>query len=130
RQAGDLPRQVGLVLEQRAVLRSGQKVMIDDREGVITSGSFSPTLGCSIALARVPRNTGDSARVDIRGNGLDVQVIRPGFVRSGRQRFDTSGERIRQVERTSPSMHRGHRRGATPPANGATRAATSGGAGE
>ncbi|NLC00124.1 MAG: glycine cleavage system aminomethyltransferase GcvT [Pseudomonas formosensis] len=87
RQAGDLPRQVGLVLEQRAVLRSGQKVMIDDREGVITSGSFSPTLGCSIALARVPRNTGDSARVDIRGKWLDVQVIRPGFVRNGRKLF-------------------------------------------
>src|SRR5690606_13414175 len=110
RQAGDLPRQVGLVLEQRAVLRSGQKVMIDDREGVITSGSFSPTLGCSIALARVPRNTGDSARVDIRGRWLDVPASRPGIARNGRTLCEINGERILQAERTSPSRHRGHRR--------------------
>src|SRR5690606_8508358 len=80
RQAGDLPRQVGLVLELRVVPRSGGRVMVAAGGGVITSGSFSPTRGCSIALARVPRNTGDSARVDIRGKWLEVQVIRAGFV--------------------------------------------------
>src|SRR5690606_41897319 len=57
RQAGDLPRPVGLVLEQRAVLRSGQKVMIDHREGVITSGAIPASLGCSIAQARGRRHT-------------------------------------------------------------------------
>src|SRR5690606_21471917 len=87
RQAGDLPRQVGLVLEQRAVLRSGQKVMIDDREGVITSGSFSPSLVCLIPLARVARNTGDRARVNLRLKWLAVQVIRPGFVLNSRKHF-------------------------------------------
>lgn len=84
RQAADQPKQVGLVLNQRAILRGGQHVLVDGLPaGEITSGSFSPTLGCSIALARVPRVTGDSAQVDIRGKRLDVRVIRPGFVRNG-----------------------------------------------
>ena len=88
RQAGDQPKQVGLVLNERAVLRGGQKVLIEGlADGEITSGSFSPTLGCSIALARVPRATGDSAQVEIRGKLLDVRVIRPGFVRNGKQLF-------------------------------------------
>ena len=89
RQAGDQPKQVGLVLNQRAILRGGQQVRIDGvGEGVITSGSFSPSLGCSIALARVPRATADTATVDIRGKPLAVRVIRPGFVRNGKQLFD------------------------------------------
>ena len=89
RQAGDQPKQVGLVLNERAVLRAHQKVIVDGvGEGEITSGSFSPTLGCSIALARVPAATGSTARVDIRGRQLDVRVIRPGFVRNGKQIFE------------------------------------------
>lgn len=85
RRAADQPKQVGLVLKERAVLRAGQKVQIDGlADGLITSGTFSPTLGCSIALARVPRATGAVARVDIRGRALEVRVIRPGFVRNGR----------------------------------------------
>ena len=89
RQAGDQLKQVGLVLNERAVLRGGQKVLIEGlADGEITSGSFSPTLGCSIALARVPRATGDSAQVEIRGKLLDVRVIRPGFVRNGKQLFE------------------------------------------
>ena len=88
RQAGDQPKQVGLVLSERAVLRGGQQVLIQGRaDGEITSGSFSPTLGCSIALARVPRATGDSAQVEIRGKLHNVRVIRPGFVRNGKQLF-------------------------------------------
>lgn len=89
RQAGDQPRQVGLVLNERAVLRAHQTVIVDGvGAGEITSGSFSPTLGCSIALARVPAATGSTARVEIRGKQLEVRVIRPGFVRNGKQIFE------------------------------------------
>ncbi|MEZ2744030.1 glycine cleavage system aminomethyltransferase GcvT [Halopseudomonas bauzanensis] len=89
RQAGDQPRQVGLVLNERAVLRAHQTVIVDGvGAGEITSGSFSPTLGCSIALARVPAATGSTARVEIRGKQLKVRVIRPGFVRNGKQIFE------------------------------------------
>lgn len=87
--AGDQPKLVGLVLNERAVLRGHQKVIVDGvGEGEITSGSFSPTLGCSIALARVPRATGERAQVDIRGKLLEVRVVKPGFVRHGKAVFE------------------------------------------
>jgi aminomethyltransferase len=57
---------VGLVLEEKGVLRSGSKVIVEGGEGVITSGTFSPTLGFSVALARVPRSTGETAQVEMR----------------------------------------------------------------
>lgn len=79
---------VGLVLEQRGVLRAHQKVIVEGiGEGEITSGSYSPTLECSIALARVPLATGDSASVEVRGKSLSVKVVKPPFVREGKKRF-------------------------------------------
>jgi len=82
--AGDQPKLVGLVLETRGVLRGHQKVVAEDgSEGEITSGTFSPTLGYSIALARVPKSTGDTANVEIRGKLHPVKVVRPPFVRNG-----------------------------------------------
>jgi len=75
---------VGLVLRERGILRPGQPVLMDDTEvGAITSGSFSPTLGVSIALARVAKSIGTQAVVEIRGKHLPVQVVKPGFVRNG-----------------------------------------------
>lgn len=75
---------VGLVLEARGVLRGHQKVITDGGDsGEITSGTFSPTLGYSIALARVPAAVGDTAKVEIRGKQLEVNVVRPPFVRNG-----------------------------------------------
>ncbi|PIE41542.1 MAG: glycine cleavage system protein T [Gammaproteobacteria bacterium] len=75
---------VGLVLEGRGVLRGHQKVIVaEGEEGEITSGTFSPTLGYSIALARVPASVGSSAKVEIRKKLLDVKVVRPPFVRNG-----------------------------------------------
>ena len=53
-------------------------------EGEITSGSFSPTLGKSIALARVPAATGERAQVEIRGKWYPVRVVQPTFVRNGK----------------------------------------------
>lgn len=78
---------VGLVMEQKGVLRHGQRVVTPSGEGVITSGTFSPTLGFSIALARVPAATSDVAEVDIRGKLVAVSVIKPGFVRQGKKVF-------------------------------------------
>jgi len=78
---------VGLVLEDRGVLRSHQKVLVPGvGEGETTSGTFSPTLERSIALARVPAATGDHVQVDIRGRLLNASVVRPPFVRFGKPR--------------------------------------------
>lgn len=76
---------VGLVMEQKGVLRHGQKVIVAGGEGEITSGTFSPTLGYSIAMARVPASVGDTAEVDIRGKLVPVKVVKPSFVRMGKK---------------------------------------------
>ena len=82
---GDLPKLVGLVLEERGVLRAHQPVRVNGvGDGEITSGSFSPTLGKAIALARVPASTGDRAEVEIRGKWYPVRVVQPTFVRHGK----------------------------------------------
>ena len=83
--AGNQPKLVGLVLEERGVLRAHQVVRVEGvGEGEITSGSFSPTLNKSIALARVPAATGDRAEVEIRGKWYPVRVVQANFVRNGK----------------------------------------------
>ena len=74
---------IGLVMEDKGVLRAGLKVQVAGGEGVITSGTFSPTLGHSIALARVPKPVGETAEVEMRKKMVTVKVVRPGFVRNG-----------------------------------------------
>jgi aminomethyltransferase len=82
---GAASKLVGLVLEERGVLRAHQVVRIAGiGDGEITSGSFSPTLGKSIALARVPAGTGERAEVEIRGKWYPVRVVKPSFVRHGK----------------------------------------------
>jgi len=85
RAAGNSPKLVGLLLEERGVLRSHQKVIVPGiGEGEVTSGTFSPTLERSIAFARVPRATGEQVQVDIRGKLLPARVVKLPFVRHGR----------------------------------------------
>jgi len=86
KQEGLKERIVGLVLQSRGVLRSHQVVVCEDgARGEITSGSFSPTLEYSIALARVPSTIGNTAEVEIRGKRVAVEVVRPPFVRQGKK---------------------------------------------
>ena len=74
---------VGLVLNDRGVLRPGQRVITQAGEGVTTSGSFSPTLQKAIAFARLPKSAGQGCQVDIRGKLLDCTIVRPPFARNG-----------------------------------------------
>ncbi|NIF03085.1 glycine cleavage system aminomethyltransferase GcvT [Pantoea sp. Acro-805] len=80
---------VGLIMTEKGVLRNGLPVRFTDeqgqlQQGIITSGSFSPTLGCSIALARVPAGIGEQAIVEIRNREMPVKVTKPIFVRAGK----------------------------------------------
>lgn len=77
---------VGLVLQTRGVLRDHQVVHSDHGDGEITSGSFSPTLNQSIALARVPSavQTGDLVQVAVRDKMLTAKVVKYPFVRKGK----------------------------------------------
>ncbi len=78
---------VGLLLTQPGgVLRAHQVVRTKAGDGEITSGTFSPTLGKSIALARVPSAVavGERVAVVVRDKELTARVVKPPFVRNGR----------------------------------------------
>ncbi|GAB4393668.1 MAG: glycine cleavage system aminomethyltransferase GcvT [Gammaproteobacteria bacterium] len=80
---------VGLVLQERGVLRKGQKVVLPDGQtGIVTSGTFSPTLQCAIALARVPVDSSTECQVEIRGKLISAKVVRPRFVKQGQTLID------------------------------------------
>jgi aminomethyltransferase len=74
---------VGLVLEDRGILRSHQGVITPQGEGETTSGGFSPTLQKAIAFARIPVEAEGSCEVDIRGKRLAARIVRPPFARNG-----------------------------------------------
>jgi aminomethyltransferase len=75
-----------LLLESGGVLRAHQKVRTAKGEGEITSGTFSPTLGKSIALARLPKGTavGETVHVMVRDKPLAARVVKAPFVRQGK----------------------------------------------
>jgi aminomethyltransferase len=89
---------VGLLLDDRGVLRSHQKVVMAGTAGnaaaaggpaplptgEVTSGTFSPTLNRSIALARVPRTAASGVQVEIRGKLHAARIVKPPFVRHGK----------------------------------------------
>jgi aminomethyltransferase len=83
--AGGVPRQlIGLVMDDKGVLRHGQRVLTANGEGEVLSGTFSPTLGKAIAFARVPAGDTGEVRVDIRGKEVPVRVVKFPFVRDGK----------------------------------------------
>ena len=77
---------LGLVLLDKGVLRAHQKVITAHGDGEITSGTFSPTLQQSIALARLPQGVaiGETVRVEIRDKQLAAKIVKPCFVRNGK----------------------------------------------
>lgn len=74
---------VGLVLQGKGVLRGHQKVVTAVGDGEITSGTFSPSMGVAIAMARVPADAADAVQVDLRGKLVDARVVKMPFVREG-----------------------------------------------
>lgn len=81
-------RFVGLLLEGRGVLRPHQAVSDGSHDGELTSGSYSPTLGRAVGLARVPEGFSEPAAVTIRGRELPVRIVQPPFVRQGKARIE------------------------------------------
>ena len=75
---------VGLVLDDKGVLRHGQKVLTANGEGEILSGSFAPTLNKAVAFARIPTGEPGDVRVDIRGREVPVRIVKYPFVRDGK----------------------------------------------
>lgn len=74
---------VGLVLDDKGVLRHGQPVLTANGTGEILSGSFAPTLNKAVAFARIPVGEPGDVRVDIRGREVPVRIVKYPFVRDG-----------------------------------------------
>ena len=77
---------MGLILQDKGVLRAHQIVKSTKGQGEITSGTFSPSLQKSIALAKLPINSevGDIVQVVIRDKELNAIVVKAPFVRHGK----------------------------------------------
>jgi len=89
REQGPDTKLVGLVLEDRGIMRHGQRVIAGSGDGVVTSGGFSPTMQRSIALARIPADAVGTCRVQIRNDKRNAMIVRPPFVRHGRILVDS-----------------------------------------
>ncbi|WP_354686431.1 glycine cleavage system aminomethyltransferase GcvT [Cupriavidus necator] len=79
---------VGLAFEgSAAVARAQSPVRSREGEviGKVTSGTYSPTLGIAIALARLTPDVkfGSYVSVDVYDNMIAAKVVRPPFVRDG-----------------------------------------------
>ena len=78
------------MLEERAILRQGQKVYFDtDKklEGIVTSGTYSPTLKKPIALARIPKISAKSCFAEMRGKEVFAKIGSPKFIKEGQLIF-------------------------------------------
>jgi len=88
--AGVARQLTGLLLEDRGVLRAHQRVFAGAAgEGEVTSGTFSPTLERSIALARLPAAAAGRVEVDIRGKRVPARIVKPPFARNGKARIES-----------------------------------------
>jgi aminomethyltransferase len=81
--AGVARQMVGLIMDEKGVLRHGQNVLTDSGNGEVLSGTFSPTLGKAIAFARIPSGVREGIQVDIRGRNVPVRLVKYPFVRDG-----------------------------------------------
>jgi len=77
---------LGLKLAERGVMRSHMRVTTAKGDGELTSGTFSPTMGVSIGLARLPLGVvaGDTVQVEIRGKPVPALAVKTPFVRNGK----------------------------------------------
>ena len=75
----------GLIMRDKGILRHGQAVFTAAGQGLITSGTYSPSLEYSIALARVPKAASGDCEVEIRGKRKKATLCKPPFVRNGKR---------------------------------------------
>ena len=82
---------VGLLLLDKGVLRNHLKVVTENGDGEITSGSYSPTLQQSIAMARIPAGVSGEVEVEVRNRLLKARIVKLPFVREGKSMLTDEG---------------------------------------
>ena len=75
---------VGIILQDKGVLRAGYEINHDRGKGLVLSGSYSPTLQSSIGLARVDQGYPEHGKVMIRNKVLNIDFVSPRFLERGK----------------------------------------------
>ena len=79
-------KRIGLIVTDRGIARDGAIVFANGKEvGVVTSGTSSPTLQKSIAMALVEADVSDDAtfEIEVRGKKLQAQKVKLPFYKRG-----------------------------------------------
>ena len=71
-------------MREKSIPRQGLRVLTEEGEGVITSGTFSPTFNVGIGLARIPKMAKGDCQVEIRGKVKSALIYKPPFFKRGR----------------------------------------------
>ena len=80
----------GLVFKEKSIVRPNQRIYFKEdreKEGIVTSGSYSPTLKKSIALARIPPSNQKNCLAEVRGKIVSALIGEPRFVKEGKVVF-------------------------------------------
>jgi aminomethyltransferase len=75
---------VGIILQDKGVLRPGYEIIHEQGKGVVLSGSYAPTLQSSIGLARVDQGYKENGKVMIRNKVLNIDFVSPRFLGQGK----------------------------------------------
>jgi aminomethyltransferase len=81
---------VGIMLDERTILRQGQKLWFNENKelyGIVTSGTYSPTLKKPIALARIPKADLKSCFTEVRDKKVFAKIGSPKFIKEGKEIF-------------------------------------------
>ena len=86
RASGPRRRLFGIRCTDKGVPRQHYEVFVGDRAvGEVTSGNYSPTLACGIALALGPAKEipepGETAEVDARGRRIQGDIVKQPFIK-------------------------------------------------
>ncbi len=87
---GDHDLLKGLLFEDRCIVRSNQEIFFDEKktkEGIVTSGTYSPTLKKSIALARIVHSDKETCLAEVRGKIFTAAIGQPRFIKEGKVVF-------------------------------------------
>ena len=75
---------MGIILKEKGVLRSNQIITHKSGSGIVLSGTFSPSFGFSIALARLDKGHKGIGKVEIRNKEFNIEIVSPPFIRKGK----------------------------------------------
>jgi aminomethyltransferase len=78
---------VGILVPGRKIPRHGYKILVDEKEaGIITSGNYSPTLNCSIAMGYINKpfeKEGTDIEIEMRGTLVEGKIAKLPFWKNG-----------------------------------------------